>query len=115
MPLLSCRISASGSATCDIDLHEALFESKVDAFAQEYTHLLVTQLDSQRQYYEGLLKSKDAHRASVEAQTAIEAQAVAKNALQQVKKAQDEAKSHLQVQKNMERKLVWSHVIFSQV
>ncbi len=29
--------------------------SKLDAIAVEYNHLLASQLDSQRQYYEGLL------------------------------------------------------------
>lgn len=34
------------------ELEEALLASKLDAVAQEYNHLLVTQLESQRQYYE---------------------------------------------------------------
>ncbi len=29
--------------------------SKLDALATEYNHLLVSQLDSQRQYFEGLM------------------------------------------------------------
>ena len=83
-------------------MQEALFASKVDAFAQEYNHLLVSQLDSQRQYFEGLLRSRDAQRE------AAEAQAVADNSLLQIKKAQNEVKLHLNTQKIAEKKLVRS-------
>ena len=34
------------------ELEEAMLASKLDAIAQEYNHLLVSQLESQRQYYE---------------------------------------------------------------
>ncbi len=40
---------------CCSPLQEALIASKLDAIAAEYNHLLACQLDSQRQYYEGLL------------------------------------------------------------
>ena len=72
----------------------------MDAFAQEYNHLLVSQLDSQRQYFEGLLRSRDAQRE------AAEAQAVADNSFLQVKRAQSEVKLHLHAQKVAEKKLV---------
>lgn len=39
------------------ELAEALMVSKLDGVAQEYNHLLVSQLDSQRQYFEGLMAS----------------------------------------------------------
>ncbi|KXZ54622.1 hypothetical protein GPECTOR_4g687 [Gonium pectorale] len=44
-----------GWSAADDDLKEALLASKLDAIAAEYNHLLASQLDSQRQYYEGLL------------------------------------------------------------
>ncbi|GLC33564.1 hypothetical protein PLESTM_000085000 [Pleodorina starrii] len=44
-----------GWSTADEQLKEALMASKLDAIAVEYNHLLASQLDSQRQYYEGLV------------------------------------------------------------
>jgi hypothetical protein len=43
---------------------DALFESKMDFMVNEYQHLLVSQLDAQREYFEGLLRSKDAELES---------------------------------------------------
>ena len=93
---------ASGPSDNDADLQETLFASKVDAFAQEYNHLLVSQLDSQRQYFEGLLRSQNAQR------DAAEAQAITDSSQVQVKRAQGDVKAHLQAQKNAERRLVSS-------
>ena len=45
---LRCRSSESQAA-----LENALMTSKMDALALEFNHLLVSQLDSQRHYYEG--------------------------------------------------------------
>ena len=42
------------------DMSEAILNSKLDSWAFEYNHLLTSQLDSQRQYFEGLLAAKDA-------------------------------------------------------
>eukprot|EP00249_Psilotum_nudum_P016198 c25711_g1_i1 orf=236-1768(-) len=46
-----------GSCECSHDsgMEEALFDSKMDAIANEYNKLLTSQLESQRQYFEGLL------------------------------------------------------------
>ena len=52
----------------DPELQEALMNSKMDMFASEYNHLLVTQLDSQRKYFEGLLQKVEDDRL---AETAI--------------------------------------------
>ena len=46
----------------DPELQEALMNSKMDMFASEYNHLLVTQLDSQRKYFEGLLQKAEDDR-----------------------------------------------------
>ena len=96
----SYRASAFGPSGSETDLQEALFASKVDAFAQEYNHLLVSQLDSQRQYFEGLLRSREVQRE------AVEARAVLDNSLLQLKAAQAEGRLHLQSRKNTEKKLV---------
>lgn len=42
----------------DPDVEEAMVLSKLDVLAQEYNHLLVSQLDSQRHHYEGLLEKQ---------------------------------------------------------
>jgi len=44
-----------GEGGLDPDVEEALVLSKLDVLAQEYNHLLVSQLESQRHHYEGLL------------------------------------------------------------
>ncbi|PON63186.1 43kDa postsynaptic protein [Parasponia andersonii] len=46
-----------GSCTCseDSSFGGALYSSKVDAIVDEYNHLLASQLENQRQYYESLL------------------------------------------------------------
>jgi BRCA1-associated protein len=49
--------------------------SKLDALATEYNHLLVTQLESQRQYFEGLLA-----RQRVEAEADVDAAVAASSA-----------------------------------
>ncbi len=60
----------------------------------------LSQLDSQRPYYEGLLRGASGQRAQAEAQAAAEAAAVA------LRRAQAEGKLHLQAQKVAERRLV---------
>jgi hypothetical protein len=51
---------------------QATYASKMDAVSLEYTHLLTSQLDSQRQYYEELRAQDDARHhgqvAEVQAQ-----------------------------------------------
>lgn len=65
------------------DMEEALVLSKLDALATEYNHLLVTQLESQRQHFEALLvrqrQEMDAAVEGVHAQ-ATEAKAAAATA-----------------------------------
>ena len=99
---MCCREQARGPAGHDSDMQDALFASKVDAFAAEYNHLLVSQLDSQRQYYEGLLRKQDldAQRALAEAQSAAEART------QEAQAAMAGAKAAVHAQKNAEHKLV---------
>ncbi|GBF98211.1 hypothetical protein Rsub_10711 [Raphidocelis subcapitata] len=66
--------SGGGCEVCehDADLKDALAASKLDAIAFEYNHLLTSQLDSQRQYFEGLLERQ---RAELEARAAAAAAA----------------------------------------
>lgn len=86
----------------DPDLQEALFASKVDAFAAEYNHLLVSQLDSQRLYFEALLRKAEgeAQRSQAAARSAAETAEAATAA------AKAEARDALQARKAAERKLV---------
>lgn len=55
----NCMSHGGECATCgdgeDSEITGALFNSKVEAIMDEYNHLLATQLDNQRQYYESLL------------------------------------------------------------
>jgi len=53
------RLSAIRETQLDEQTEEALVASKVDYLAEEYSQLLVSQLDQQRSYYEGLLKRRD--------------------------------------------------------
>jgi len=55
------------------DLEEAQIASKLDAIAQEYNHLLSSQLESQRKYFEGMLASSS--RETEEKAAAAEARA----------------------------------------
>jgi len=47
-----------GQGGLDSDVEEAMVLSKLDVLAQEYNHLLVSQLESQRHHYEGLLEKQ---------------------------------------------------------
>lgn len=86
----------------DAEMQDALFASKVDAFAAEYNHLLVSQLDSQRQYFEGLLRRQE-HDSQ---QALFDAQSAASAASSQLQQARDDAREALSSRKNSERKLV---------
>lgn len=46
----------AAAAAVDVGLEEALVASKLDHLAAEYSHLLVSQLDAQRAYFDGLLQ-----------------------------------------------------------
>ncbi|XP_057537540.1 BRAP2 RING ZnF UBP domain-containing protein 1 [Amaranthus tricolor] len=54
-----CKSHDGDCGTCDhsedSEIGDALFSSKVEAITDEYNHLLATQLENQRQYYESLL------------------------------------------------------------
>eukprot|EP01024_Parvocaulis_polyphysoides_P011759 TRINITY_DN14136_c0_g1_i2.p1 TRINITY_DN14136_c0_g1~~TRINITY_DN14136_c0_g1_i2.p1 ORF type:complete len:380 (-),score=46.42 TRINITY_DN14136_c0_g1_i2:42-1181(-) len=45
-------------------MEDAMMDSKLDFLSQEYNHLLVTQLDAQREYFEGLL-AKNAEESAL--------------------------------------------------
>ncbi|XP_077237919.1 zinc finger (ubiquitin-hydrolase) domain-containing protein [Tasmannia lanceolata] len=58
----------------DSEISGALFSSKVDAIVDEYNHLLTSQLENQRQYYESLLmeaRSKRERSISEAVETAV--------------------------------------------
>eukprot|EP00887_Chlorella_sp_A99_P007070 scaffold2.g7070.t1 len=59
----------------DPEMEEALVVSKLDALASEYNHLLVTQLESQRHYFEGQLARQAAEGEAVAAAAAVHAAA----------------------------------------
>lgn len=51
-----CGSNSNGDASCtnmnDIEKNEAIVTSKIESVAFEYNHLLSTQLESQREYFE---------------------------------------------------------------
>lgn len=79
----------------DKALEEALLASKVEAVALEYNTLLTTQLESQRQYYEGLLATaaQEAEMGSKAAASAEKSAAVANVAVNAAKRADKELKA----------------------
>jgi BRCA1-associated protein len=80
----------------DGEMEEALVASKLDALAQDYNHLLVTQLESQRVYFEGMMVR---HRHELEAAAsaatarAEEAQQAAEEAKLSMEKSENRLKS----------------------
>lgn len=83
-------------------MKEALVSSKLEAISLEYNHLLATQLDSQRQYFEGLLAQQDAkQQAAVAAAKAAAEQAAAAS-----QSAAGSAKESERKRQQLERKLV---------
>ncbi|KAL4430038.1 hypothetical protein ABPG77_004408 [Micractinium sp. CCAP 211/92] len=95
--------SECGSEQCvmDPEMEEAMVLSKLDALATEYNHLLVTQLESQRSYFEGMLVRQRAEaEAEVEAAQAAAgearaAAAAAQAAAQEVERRRRQAESKL--------------------
>lgn len=83
-------------------LKDALVSSKLDAITLEYNYLLTTQLDSQRQYFEGMLAQQDnRHQQQLAAaKAAAEQQAAAREA------AAAAAKENEKKRQQLERKLV---------
>lgn len=86
---------ASSLSQEDKALEEALLASKVEAVALEYNTLLTTQLESQRQYYEGLLATaaQEAEMGTKAAVSAEKAAAVANVAVSAAKRADKELKA----------------------
>lgn len=84
--------SECGSERCVLDpeMEEAMVLSKLDALATEYNHLLVTQLESQRSYFEGLLVRQRAE-AEVEVEAAQVAAGEARTAAQAAQTAAHES------------------------
>ncbi|XP_074317682.1 BRAP2 RING ZnF UBP domain-containing protein 1 [Silene latifolia] len=58
----NCNTCGDGE---DSEITWALFNSKVEAIMDEYNHLLATQLENQRQYYESLLAEAKSKRDNV--------------------------------------------------
>ena len=88
----------------DPQTEEALVASKLDHLATEYSQLLVSQLEQQRTYYDGLLQrsAEDAEAARRQAQQNCSKAEAA------VEAAQKEAKGSERARKAAEQKLVWS-------
>jgi BRCA1-associated protein len=83
-------------------MKEAMVSSKVEAISLEYNHLLATQLDSQRQYFEGLLVQQDAKQQAAVAA----AKAAAEQAQAASEAAAGSAKESERKRQQMERRLV---------
>lgn len=94
----SCPVCADENK----QMKEALVSSKLEAISLEYNHLLASQLDSQRQYFEGLLAQQDAKQqaAVAAAKAAAEQAQVASEAAAAAAKDSDRRRQQL------ERKLV---------
>ena len=86
----------------DAGLEEALVASKLDHLASEYSHLLVSQLDAQRAYFEGLLQRQ---ASEAEASTS-DARAVAERSTAAAEAARGEAAQAERTRRAAERKLV---------
>jgi hypothetical protein len=85
-------------------MKEALVSSKLEAISLEYNHLLATQLDSQRQYFEALLAQQDAKQQAAVAA----AKAAAESAQAASQSAAGSAKESERKRQQLERKLVSS-------
>jgi len=84
------------------DVKEAMVASKLDAISFEYNHLLTSQLDSQRQYFEGLMERQ---RAELEGRAAAAA-AAAEKATGERREASGVAKEAERRRAALERKVV---------
>jgi BRCA1-associated protein len=94
----------SGCEVCahERDVKDAMVASKLDSISFEYNHLLTSQLDSQRQYFEGLLERQ---RAELEGRAAAAA-AAAERAAGEAAAAGGAAKESERRRAALERKLV---------
>jgi BRCA1-associated protein len=75
--------------------------SKLDAIAQEYNHLLASQLDSQRKYFEGQIAIATRQAEEEAAASAAEAAAMSENAMS----ATTEAKRAMNQVRDLKKKL----------
>mmetsp|Transcript_32174 Transcript_32174/g.102481 ORF Transcript_32174/g.102481 Transcript_32174/m.102481 type:complete len:294 (+) Transcript_32174:103-984(+) len=92
----ACGSGGEGSEEEEDDMEKAMLTSKIEAVAFEYNHLLTSQLESQRMYFEALLK-----RASEDAERARAAEAQMGAALRE---AEEAARSEAMQNKELERR-----------
>ena len=79
--------SATGDYDNNINNDDFVPREKLDSIAQEYTHLLTSQLDSQRRYFEEKLKGA-ADKASEASQSAVQATEVSSKGQFQISQLQ---------------------------
>ena len=96
------RRSAEAPGPVDAGLEEALVASKLDHLAAEYSALLMSQLDAQRAYFEGLL----ARQAGEAEASAGDARGAAERGAALADKARAEAAQAERAGRAAERKLV---------
>eukprot|EP00898_Chlorokybus_atmophyticus_P000967 jgi/Chlat1/1871/Chrsp141S02192 len=58
----SCATASGSGEEDECCIHEAMLNSKLENMHYEYNHLLTSQLESQRQYFEGLMAAREAER-----------------------------------------------------
>ncbi|KAL3677529.1 hypothetical protein R1sor_027477 [Riccia sorocarpa] len=88
--------SSCGAYSRSAEIEEALYDSKLEAIATEYDHLLTTQLESQRQYYEGLLEEAESRKEDAVSLAVEKAMSLKLQRLQQEMKKLQEDNEFLQ-------------------
>ncbi|BBN04669.1 BRCA1-associated protein [Marchantia polymorpha subsp. ruderalis] len=102
-----CRDGSEDCSSCEAysrsaEVDEALYDSKLEAIATEYDHLLTTQLESQRQYYEGLLEDAETRRDASISLAVEKAMSLKLQRMQQdMKKVQEEHEFLQQVNQSL--------------
>jgi BRCA1-associated protein len=84
-------------------MKEVLVTSKLDAITLEYNHLLTTQLDSQRQYFESRLAQQDARQQQQLAAAAAAAEQAASASRDTAAAAKDSEKKRQQLERKVVR------------
>mmetsp|Transcript_19939 Transcript_19939/g.47524 ORF Transcript_19939/g.47524 Transcript_19939/m.47524 type:complete len:117 (-) Transcript_19939:2728-3078(-) len=97
----SCEECCQSSDPYMRELEEAQLASKLDAIAQEYNHLLASQLDSQRSYFEAQVAA--AGREAEERASAADSKAAEMSA--RASKAEAEARDAANRSRLVQRKL----------
>ena len=96
-----------GSSSCPVcaneQMKEVLVTSKLDAITLEYNHLLTTQLDSQRQYFESRLAQQDARQQQQLAAAAAAAEQAASASRDTAAAAKDSEKKRQQLERKVVR------------